>query len=144
MSSCYERFNITGTLPKACYATEITSFPYARGIGNAESPRSAELLRDRIRERAPQVCKAAGIEIEHVSKCHLRKDSLVVRAPARRGAAPGLVNEISAMEACWSYKFWLNTRNEHVYLRADQGKFLHDYLYFIHEEFRLSVVRVST
>lgn len=122
----------------------MTSFLYARGIRIFDYPRFAEPLRDRIRERAQQVCEAAGIEIEHVNKSHIRKEDLVARVLARRGAAPGLIQVISAMEACTNYKPWLDKGNGHVYLRADTGKCLHYYFYFIDEEFGLCFLRVPT
>jgi hypothetical protein len=61
-----------------------------------------------------------------------------------RGDAPGLVHVISAMEACPSYKPWLDKSNGHVYLRADTGKCLHYYFYFIDQAFGLCYLRVPT
>lgn len=72
--SCYDRIIVTGTLPGACYAGGMTSFLYSRGIRIFDYPRFAEPLRDRIRERAHQVCEVAGIQIEHVNKSHIRKE----------------------------------------------------------------------
>ena len=66
--SCYDRLVVTGTLPVACYAGRMTSFLYSRGVCILDYPRFAEPLRDRIRERAQQVCEAAGVQIEHVNK----------------------------------------------------------------------------
>jgi predicted DNA-binding ribbon-helix-helix protein len=97
--SCFDRVIITGTLPGACYAEGMTSFLYARKIKIFDYPRFAEPLRERIRERAQDVCAAAGIEIEHVSKSHIRKEDLVARVLAKRGDAPGLVHVLSTMEA---------------------------------------------
>ena len=71
--SCYDRMIVTGTLPGACYADGMTSFLYSQGIRIFDYPRFAEPLRERIRERAQEVCAAAGVEIEHVSKSHIRK-----------------------------------------------------------------------
>ena len=142
--SCYDRIIVTGTLPGACYAGGMTSFLYSRGIRIFDYARFAEPLRERIRERAQQVCEAAGVQIEHVNKSHIRKEDLVARVRALRGDAPGLVHVISAMEACPSYKPWLDKSNGHVYLRADQGKCLHYYFYFIDEEFGLCYLRVPT
>jgi hypothetical protein len=65
--SCYDRIIITGTLPGACYAGGMTSFLYAKGIRIFDYARFAEPLRERIRQRAQDVCAAAGVEIEHVS-----------------------------------------------------------------------------
>jgi len=142
--SCYDRIIVTGTLPSACYAGGMTSFLYSRGIRIFDYPRFAEPLRDRIRERAQQVCGANGVSIEHVSKSHIRKEDLVARVLATRGDAPGLVHVISAMESCPSYKPWLNKANGHVFLRPDTGKCLHYYFYFIDERLGLCYLRVPT
>jgi hypothetical protein len=83
--SCYDRIIVTGTLPGACYAGGMTSFLYSRGIRIFDYPKFAEPLRDRIRERASEVCQAAGIQIEHVNKGHIRKEDLVARVLAVRG-----------------------------------------------------------
>lgn len=103
--SCFDRLIVTGTLPGACYAEGMTRFLYAHGIRIFDYPRFAEPLRERIRERAHEICAAAGIEIEHMSKSHIRKEELVARVLAGHGDAPGLVHVLSAMEACPSYKF---------------------------------------
>lgn len=76
-------------------------------------------------ERAQEVCAAAGIEIERVSKSHIRKEDLASRVLAGRGDAPGLVHVLSAMEACPSYKPWHNKASGKTYLRPDRGKCLH-------------------
>ena len=142
--SCFDRIIITGTLPGACYAAGMTSYLYTHGIRVFDYPRFAEPLRDRIRERAQEVCLAAGIEIAHVSKSHIRKEELVARVLAGRGDAPGLVHVLSAMEACPSYKPWHDKGSGKTYLRPDQGKCLHYYFYFIDEELGLCYLRVPT
>lgn len=142
--SCYDRIIVTGTLPGACYAGGMTSFLYSRGIRIFDYAKFAEPLRDRIRQRAQEVCNANGVQIEHVNKSHIRKEDLVARVLAVRGNAPGLVHVISAMESCPSYKPWLDKSNHHVYLRGDTGKCLHYYFYFIDAEFGLCYLRVPT
>ena len=142
--SCYDRIIVTGTLPGACYAAGMTSYLYSRGVRIFDYPRFAEPLRDRIRERAQQVCEAAGVQIEHVNKSHIRKEELVARVLAVRGDAVGLVHVISAMEACPSYKPWHDKTSGKTFLRPEQGKCLHYYFYFIDEEFGLCYLRVPT
>ena len=142
--SCYDRIIVIGTLPGACYAGGMTSFLYSRGIRIFDYPRFAEPLRERIRQRAQEVCEANGVAIEHVNKAHIRKEDLVARVLAARGDAPGLVHVISAMEACPSYKPWLDKSNGHVYLRPDAGKCLHYYFYFVDEVLGLCYLRVPT
>ena len=87
--SCFDRMIIVGTLPGACYAAGMTSYLYAHGIRVFDYARFAEPLRERIRERAQEVCAAAGIEIEQVSNSHVRKEDLVARVLAAYGDAPG-------------------------------------------------------
>lgn len=142
--SCYGRIIVTGTLPGACYAGGMTSFLYSHGIRIFDYPKFAEPLRDRIRERAQQVCADNGVSIEHVNKSHIRKEDLVARVLAERGNAPGLVHVISAMESCPSFKPWLDKSNGHVFLRGDTGKCLHYYFYFVDEDFGLCYLRVPT
>jgi hypothetical protein len=69
---------------------------------------------------------------------------VVARVLADRGDAPGLVHVISAMEACPSYKPWHDKGSGKTYLRADQGKCLHYYFYFMEEELGLCYLRVPT
>jgi hypothetical protein len=142
--SCFDRIIITGTLPGACYAGGMTSFLYAHGIRIFDYPRFAEPLRDRIRERAQEVCAAAGVHIEHVNQRHLRKEDLVARVLRSRGHAPGLVHVISAMEGCPSYQPWHDKASGKTFLRPEQGKCLHYYFYFIDDEFGLCYLRVPT
>jgi len=142
--SCYDRILIVGTLPGACYAGGMTSLLYSRGIRIFDYAQFAEPLRDRIRARSQEVCGAAGLEIEHVSKSHIRKEELVQRVLAERGDAPGLVHVISAMEACPSYRPWHDKVSGKTYLRGDTGKCLHYYFYFIDEVLGLCYLRVPT
>ena len=142
--SCYDRILIMGTLPGACYADGMSSFLYSRGIRIFDYARFAEPLRDRVRSRAQEVCSAAGLEIEHVSKSHIRKEELVQRVLASRGDAPGLVHVLSAMEACPSYRPWHDKISGKTRLRGDTGKCLHYYFYFIDEVLGLCYLRVPT
>jgi hypothetical protein len=142
--SCYDRIVITGTLPGVCYAGGMTSFLYSRGIRIFDYARFAEPLRERIRARAQQACAAAGIEIEHLNKSHIRKEDVVAKVLARRGDHAGLVHVISAMEACESYRPWHEKTTGKTALKPDSGKCLHYYFYFIDEQLGLCYLRVPT
>jgi hypothetical protein len=100
----------------------MTAFLSARQIRIFGYPRFAEPLRDRVRVRAAELARAAGVTIEHVAKSHIRKEGIVAKVLARRGDAPGLVHIISAMEACDSYKPWHDKRTHRTFLRPDSGK----------------------
>src|SRR5258706_14258278 len=86
--SCFDRILITGTLPGASYAAGMTSFLNAHGIRIFDYAGFAEPLRERIRARAQEVCAAAGIAIEHVSKSHIREEAYAARVLQPSGAAP--------------------------------------------------------
>ncbi|GHU26460.1 hypothetical protein AGMMS50256_03730 [Betaproteobacteria bacterium] len=60
----------------------MTNFLCQQRIRIFDYPHFAEPLHDRIRERAHQACTDAGIEIEHVSKSHIRKEERVARVLA--------------------------------------------------------------
>jgi hypothetical protein len=142
--SCYDRVVITGTLPGACYAAGMTSFLNAKGIRIFDYARFAEPLREGIRACAQALCAQAGIEIEHIAKSHIRKEAVVAKVLARRGAQPGLVHVISAMEACESYRPWHDKASGKTALKPDSGKCLHYYFYFIDERLGLIYLRVPT
>ena len=134
--------NMHGVL--SCYADGMTSFLYSRGIRIFDYAKFAEPLRERIREHTAEVCAVAGLDIEHVSKSHIRKEELVQAVLAKRGDAPGLVHVISAMEACPSYRPWHDKSTGKTFLKGDTGKCLHYYFYFIDEELGLCYLRVPT
>ena len=142
--SCYDRMVVTGTLAQVCYAQGMTAFLKARGIRIFDYPRFAEPLRDAIRRRAREVAEAAGLEIEHIAKSHIRKEDVVAKVLKRRGDHPGLVHVISAMEACDSYRPWHDKASGRTFLKPDTGKCLHYYFYFIDPEVGLCYLRVPT
>ena len=83
-----------------------------------------------------------GVEIEHVRKSDIRKEELVARVWATRGDAPGLVQVISAREACPTYVPWHDKGTGKTCLKATQGKCLHYYFSVIDDELGLCYLRV--
>lgn len=142
--SCYDRIVVTGTLPQACYAEGMTAFLYSHGVRIFDYPKWAEPLRDGIKERAEELATSAGIKIEHVRTAHIRKEDIVAKVLEKRGDAPGLVHVISAMEACQSYKPWHDKATHKTFLKADTGKCLHYYFYFMDAMVGLCYLRVPT
>src|SRR3954467_7772840 len=142
--SCYDRVVITGTVPVICYAEGMTRFLYAKGIRIFDYPAFAQILRDRVRDRAASLAVDVGVTIEHVSKSHIRKEDVVARVLEQRGDHPGLVHIISAMEACDSYRPWHDKATGKTFVRPDSGKCLHYYFYFLDAAFGLVYLRVPT
>lgn len=141
---CYDRIVITGTLPELCYSQGMTSYLYRNNIRIFDYPKFAEPYRDEVRANAERIAKEEGVEIEHISKSHIRKEEVVQKVLRKRGAQPGMVHIISAMEACPSYKPWHNKSTGKTFLKGTQSKCLHYYFYFIDEQLGLCYVRVPT
>ena len=143
--SCYDRIIIQGTVPGWCYAKGMTDYLYAHQIRIFDYAKWAEPLRDAIRQNMERIAAENGIEIEFVrSKKSFRKEQRVKEILQKRGEEPGLVCILSAMEPCGTYKPWHNKKTHKTYLKPDDGKCLHYYVYFIDEDLGLCYVRVPT
>ncbi len=142
--SCYDRVVVTGTLPSVCYAEGMTRFLFANAVRIFDYPEFASKLRDRVRERAASLAAEVGIEIEHIAKSHVRKETVVAKVLEARGEHPGLVHVISAMEACDAYQPWHDKTTHKTFVRPDSGKCLHYYFYFIDADLGLVYLRVPT
>lgn len=143
--SCYDRIIIQGTVPNWCYADGMTHYLYEEHIRIFDYAQFAQPLREAIRENAERLAKESGIEIEFIrSKRTLRKEQRVKQIIEKRGEKPGLVCILSAMEPCSTYKPWHDKKQHKNKLKADDGKCLHYYFYFIDEDLGLCSVRVPT
>ena len=143
--SCYDRIIIQGTVPGWCYARGMTEYLYAHQIRIFDYPKWAEPLRESIRQNMERQAAESGIEIEFVrSKKSFRKEQRVKEILKQRGEEPGLVCILSAMEPCGTYKPWHDKKTHKTYLKPNDGKCLHYYVYLIDEELGLCYVRVPT
>jgi len=142
--SCFDRVILTGTLPEICHSQGMTSYLYRNGIRIFDYPKFAEPFREQLRTNTEQIAQANGVEIEFVSKSHIRKEDLVRKVLDKRGNHPGLVHIISAMEACGSYKPWHDKQSGKTFLRGIQSKCLHYYFYFIDPYLGYGYIRVPT
>ncbi len=140
--SCYDRLVITGTLPGICFAEGMTRYLHAHSIAIFDYPAFANKLREGLRERAEALAAAAGVTIEFVAKSHIRKEDIVARVVKQRGEHPGLVQVISAMESCDSYRPWHDKATQRNLVKPAGGKCLHYYFYLIDAELGLVYLRV--
>jgi len=143
--SCYDRIIMQGTVPGWCYAQGMTDYLYGHQIRIFDYPKWAESLRDGIRQNMERIAAENGIEVEFVrSKKSFRKEQRVKEILKKRGEAAGLVCILSAMEPCGAYKPWHNKTTHKTYLKPDDGKCLHYYVYCIDPDLGLCYVRVPT
>ena len=143
--SCYDRIIIQGTVLGWCYARGMTDYFYKHQMRIFDYPRWAEPLREALRQNMERLAADNAVEIEFIrSKKSLRKENRVKEVLEKRGDHPGVVCILSAMEPCGSYKPWHDKKTHKTYLKPDDGKCLHYYVYFIDEDLGLCSLRVPT
>ena len=143
--SCYDRIIVQGTVPGWCYASGMTDYFYKHQIRIFDYAKWAEPLREALRQNMERLAADNAIEIEFVrSKKSFRKEYRVKEILSKRGDHPGVVCILSAMEPCGSYKPWHDKKTHKTYLKPDDGKCLHYYVYFIDEDLGLCSLRVPT
>lgn len=142
--SCFDRMVLTGTLVDFGHAKVATQELNRRKIRIFDFGQFANPLREALRAHAEAVAAAHGLTIEFVRSAAVRKETLIQKILATRGTAPGLVQILSVMEECVAFKPWHDKATHRTYLRADRGKCLHYYFYFIDEALGLCYLRVPT
>ena len=142
--SCFDRVIITGTLPNICYPAGMTSWLFANNIRIFDYKPMANGLRLDIRKNAEKLAAENNIEIEHIRKKKIRKESIVQKRLKVRGDHPGLVHIISATESCYSYQPWYDNKNHKTFVKHRFSQCLHYYFYFIDETLGLCYMRVPT
>jgi DNA-binding MarR family transcriptional regulator len=142
--SCYDRIIITGRMPEISYAQGMTSYLYQHKVRIFDYPRFAEPFKDIIKANAQRLAQEQGCEIEFIRKKSVRKEDLIKQKVAQRGAHPGLVHILAAMEQCPTYQPWHDKHTGHTFLKPAQSKCLTYYFYFIDDLLGLGYIRVPT
>ncbi len=143
--ACYDRIIIQGTVPGWCYASGMTDYCYKHQIRIFDYPKWAERMREALRQNMERLAGDNAMEIEFVrSRKSFRKENRVKEVLEKRGDHPGVVCILSAMEPCGSYKPWHDKKTHKTYLKPDDGKCLHYYVYFMDEDLGLCSLRVPT
>jgi hypothetical protein len=142
---CFDRLVVTGTLTEVAHPEAMAAVLYREGIRCFDIGQFAEPLRERIRENALEQARAAGVEVEYLSRSKgVRKEDLVAKVLARRGNHPGLVHVLSVMEACTTFKPWHDKTTGKTGVKMVPGKCGTYYFYLIDPQLGLMYVRVPT
>ena len=142
---CFDRLVVTGTLTEIAHPEAMDAFLHREGFRAFDIGLFADPLRQRIGDNAVELARAAGVEIEYLSRSKgVRKEDLVAKVLARRGQHPGLVHVISVVESCTTFKPWRNPKKGQPGLRMQTGKCSTCYFYLIDPELGLMHVRVPT
>ena len=111
------------------------------GIRVFDHTQWAEPLREELRANAERLAREAGLTIELIRRhTAIRKEERIQGILATRGDQPGLVQIFAAMESCASYRPWFDKAKGQALLKLTADKCLHDYFYFIDEDFGLGYV----
>ena len=141
---CYDRIVITGNLDQFCYAQGMTQYLYQKGVRVFDYVQFAAPLREQIRANAEALAAAHKIKIEFVRKTDFRKENRIQQILKKRGHHPGLVQILSAMESCLTYRPWHDKVSGKTYLKPDRSKCLTYYFYFVDDALGLCYLRVPT
>jgi hypothetical protein len=142
--TCLDRVIISGTIPEICHAEAMTSYLYSQKVRIFDYTKFAEPLRDEIRLHAERLAQENRLKIDFIRKADFRKEQRVKEIIAKRGNHPGLVHMFSAMEPCPSFRPWHDKKTGKTLLKHTDGKCLHYYFYFLHQDLGLCYLRVPT
>jgi predicted transcriptional regulator len=141
---CYDRLIFTGTLREISFARGMTSYLIKSNLRIFDYPKFAEPFKDEIKQNIERLAAENNISIEFIRKSDTRKESIVAKHVKQRDNQPGLIHIISAMELCATYKPWHDKSTGKTFLKPDQSKCLHYYVYFNDEYLGLGYLRIPT
>jgi predicted transcriptional regulator len=142
--SCYDRVIISGVLQEINYAQGMTNYLNSKGIKIFDYTKFAEELRTNLCQHIVSIEKESGVNVQYLNSCNTRKESLVSEILKARGTHTGIVCILSVVESCNAYKPWHDKPSGKTFLKYDQRKCNHYYIYFIDEVLGLGYIRIPT
>jgi predicted transcriptional regulator len=142
--SCYDRVVITGNLKEISYAQGMTKYLYDKEIRIFDYPEFAKGLREKLRHHIESIAKESAVEIQYLNSGKIRKESLVSDILKKRGDHSGLVCILSTLERCHAYQPWHDKQTGKTFLKPDDTKCNHYYIYFIDDSLGLGYIRIPT
>ena len=141
---CFDRLIIWGTLPVVSHAAGLADFLYKSGVPLTRYAEFASQLRDGLVAHIRQLAQEAGVEIEYLTSSRIRKEARIEAILQERGYHPGLVHIFEVTEPCRTFRILTGGASGRPFLKPDQAKCKHFYIYFIDERFGLCHLRIPT
>jgi predicted transcriptional regulator len=141
--SCYDRLVITGNLKEISYPQGMTNYVYEHKIMVKDYIEFAKGLREKLRKHIETLAQENGISIQYLN-CKIRKETLVSKILNDRGSQSGIVCILSTVERCNAYKPWHDKQTGRNFLKNDDTKCNHYYIYFIDDKLGLCYIRIPT
>src|ERR1019366_6743886 len=99
---------------------------------------------ERVRTAAPALAEQSGRPLTYLHGSAARKELLARDLARRDGLTTGLVGIWSVVEPCLTCFVRRDREQKKLVLRLEQGKCLHYYFYFLHEQLGLLHLRLQT
>ena len=99
---------------------------------------------ERVRSAAQVVAQRTGRPLIYLHGSWERKETLARERARRDGLSNGLIGIWSVIEPCLTYFVRRDREQKKLVLRLEQGRCLHYYFYFLHEQLGLLHLRLQT
>ena len=143
--ACFDRIIIFGTLTGLRYVGAVNRELSCLQLGAFDLKTFAQPLTDALRQRAEALAEEHGVKITYLPNWRVDKEEIAQACLRERGAHPGLVCILSAIENCQTYQARKGGRaGQKPWIKACPGRCLHYYFYFFDADLGLIHLRVPT
>jgi hypothetical protein len=143
--ACLDRMIVYGTWQGLCHTGAVAGELRRLNLGMFDLKVFAQPLGDAVRQRATELASGAGSKVEFLRDWRINKEAIAQQRLRERGAHPGLVCVLSAMENCHTFEPRKGGGpKKQPWLKATGGRCLHYYFYFYDADLGLIHLRVPT
>lgn len=146
--SGFDRLRFRGESRLLNNAQGVDSYLYQQHVRYQDFPRHAESLTKTLRRQTEKLAQEEGVPLKPVNGAAIDKEALALELAQQQQRTSGRIAVISVVESCLTYRLRKNTggKNPPGWIKPvkEQGKCLHYYHYFLHEELGLCYVRLQS
>jgi len=88
--------------------------------------------------------KQCGTEIQYLSSCNTRKETVVHEEQKKKGIENGLIGTWSCVESCKTFKATYDKTAGYPQIKADSSRCKHIYFYYDHADYGFMSIRLQT
>ena len=142
--SGFDRLRLMGTLRPLYQPSLMQRYLIRVGVLLKDFGAFVSGWTERVRQAAHHLAEQAGRPLIYLQGSAARKEHLARQLAQRDGVSGGLIGIWSVVEPCLTYFVRRDREQKKLVLRLDQGKCLHYYFYFLHEQWGLMHLRLQT
>ena len=141
----FDRIVFKGMLKPICYATGLQIYLGSRGILNKDykdwvQEKTAVIIRD----AEEFTMRESGQEIQYISSCNTRKETLAHELQKKLEIQNGFIGSWSCVESCNTFKAAYDKAAGYPQLKAEKSRCKHIYFYYDHADYGFMSVRLQT